>query len=150
MASESARADAHQTETRIAKGIVFTVLGACMLVAAALTARSTSEFLRASIVVPGRVIKLNAGRHHPEIAFTTLAGEHVEYAQGGDVSVEDGAAVEVRYTPDAPRMSARMNTFGAIWGTALTIGGMGGVFFSCGVGQLWSGIRAWRSARKQQ
>ncbi|OXJ30394.1 hypothetical protein CFB82_27440 [Burkholderia sp. HI2714] len=150
MVSGSGRTDAQQTETLIAKGVVFTVVGTCLLIGAALYAQSTREFLRTSVVVPGRVIKLNAGPHHPEIAFTTLAGEHVEYPQGGEVSVEDGATVEVRYAPDAPHMTARMNTFGAIWGDALTIGGMGVVFFVGGVGQLWSGVRMWRSGRKRR
>ncbi|QFS39687.1 Protein of unknown function (DUF3592) [Burkholderia cepacia] len=145
--SGSGAAAAPQTETLIAKGVVFTVVGTCMLIAIALYAQSTREFLRTSVVVPGRVIKLNAGPHHPEIAFTTLAGEKVEYAQGGVVSVQDGEAVEVRYAPDVPRMTAQMNTFGAIWGTVLALGGMGMVFFVGGVVQLRSGVRAWRSER---
>ncbi|WP_423368883.1 DUF3592 domain-containing protein [Burkholderia sp. LMG 32019] len=149
MVSDPGRPAAQPVEVLIGKGVVFTVLGTCMLVGTALYAQSTREFLRTSIVVPGRVIKLNAGPHHPEIAFTTLAGEQVEYAQGGEVSEQDGAAVEVRYTPDEPRMSARLNTFGAIWGDVLMIGGMGTVFFLGGVGQLRSGVRAWRSRRKR-
>ncbi len=132
---------------QIAKGVVFTVVGTCMLIGVALYAQSTREFLRTSVVVPGRVVKLNAGPHHPEIAFTTLAGEQVEYAQGGDVSVQDGATVEVRYAPDAPKMTARLNTFGAIWGGVLAIGAMGAVFFAVGAAQLRSGVRTWRSAR---
>ncbi|MEK7890814.1 DUF3592 domain-containing protein [Burkholderia contaminans] len=149
MVSGSGRTDAQQTETLIAKGVVFTVVGTCLLIGAALYAQSTCEFLRTSVVVPGRVIRLNAGPHHPEIAFTTLAGEHVEYPQGGEVSVEDRATVEVRYAPDAPHMTARMNTFGAIWGGVLTFGGMGAVFFLVGASQLRSGVRAWRSGRKR-
>ncbi|NTZ07824.1 DUF3592 domain-containing protein [Burkholderia metallica] len=147
MMSVSGRAAAQPIGTLIAKGIVFTIVGTCMLIGVALSAQSTREFLRTSVVVPGRVVKLNAGPHHPEIAFTTLAGEHVEYPQGGDVSVEDGATVEVRYAPDAPGMTARLNTFGAIWGDVLTFGVMGAVFFVGGVGQLWSGVRVWRSGR---
>ncbi|MBN3823609.1 DUF3592 domain-containing protein [Burkholderia sp. Ac-20384] len=147
MVSDSGRTTAPQTETLIAKGVVFTVVGSCLLIGAALYAQSTREFLRTSVVVPGRVIKLNAGPHHPEIAFTTLAGEHVEYPQGGSVSEQDGAIVEVRYTPDEPRRSARLNTFGAIWGDVLMIGGMGVFFFLGGASQLRSGVRAWRSGR---
>ncbi|KVE07680.1 DUF3592 domain-containing protein [Burkholderia anthina] len=149
MASEYGRPAVRHTETLIAKGVVFTIVGTCVLIGVTLHAQSTREFLRASVVVPGRVVKLNAGQHHPEIAFTTLAGEQVEYAQGGEVSVQDGATVEVRYAPDAPRMTARLNTFGAIWGGVLTIGAMGAVFFAVGVGQLWSGVRAWRSGRSR-
>ncbi|CAG2351104.1 DUF3592 domain-containing protein [Burkholderia sola] len=147
MASEYGRPAARHTGMQIAKGVVFAIVGTCILIGVALYAQSTREFLRTSVVVPGRVVKLNAGTHHPEIAFTTLTGERVEYAQGGDVSVQDGATVEVRYAPDAPKMTARMNTFGAIWGGVLAIGAMGAVFFAVGVGQLWSGVRAWRSGR---
>ncbi|VWC53060.1 DUF3592 domain-containing protein [Burkholderia lata] len=149
MVSDSGRTAVQQTETLIAKGVVFTVVGTCLLIGAALYAQSTREFLRTSVVVPGRVIKLNAGPHHPEIAFTTLAGEHVEYPQGGSVSEEDGATVEVRYAPDEPAMSARLNTFGAIWGDVLMIAGMGAAFFLGGVSELRSGVRAWRSGRKR-
>ncbi|WP_107313485.1 DUF3592 domain-containing protein [Burkholderia metallica] len=147
MASGAGRSPAQQTEMLIAKGIVFTVAGTCLLIGTALYAQSTREFLQASVVVPGHVVKLNAGPHHPEIAFTTLAGEQVEYAQGGAVSVQDGASVEVRYLPDAPKMTARMNTFGGIWGGVLTFGAMGAVFFLVGVGHLRSGVRAWRGRR---
>ncbi|MBR7992003.1 DUF3592 domain-containing protein [Burkholderia cenocepacia] len=149
MASEIGRPAAQHIEWRIAKGIVFTIVGTCMLIGTALYAQSTREFLRTSVVVPGRVVKLNAGPHHPEITFTTLTGEQVEYAQGGAVSVEDGAMVEVRYAPNAPRTTARMNTFGAIWGDVLAFGVMGAVFFVGGVGQLRSGVRMWRSWRKR-
>ena len=61
MVSGSGRTDAQQTETLIAKGVVFTIVGTCLLIGAALYAQSTREFLRTSVVVPGRVIKLNAG-----------------------------------------------------------------------------------------
>ena len=62
MVSGSGRTDAQQTETLIAKGVVFTIVGTCLLIGAALYAQSTREFLRTSVVVPGRVIKLNAAR----------------------------------------------------------------------------------------
>ncbi|MDR0243428.1 MAG: DUF3592 domain-containing protein [Burkholderia sp.] len=147
MVPGSGRTAAQRMEMLFVKGIVFTVVGAGLLTGVALYAQSTREFLRTSVVVPGRVVKLNAGPHHPEIAFTTLAGEHVEYPQGGEVSEQDGATVEVRYAPDAPTMTARLNTFGAIWGDVLIFGVMGTVFFGAGVGHLWSGVRMWRSRR---
>lgn len=138
MVSGSGRTAAQHMEMLFAKGIVFTLVGAGLLTGIALYAQSTREFLRTSVVVPGRVIKLNAGPHHPEIAFTTLAGEHVEYPQGGEVSEQDGATVEVRYAPDAPAMTARLNTFGAIWGDA-DLRRDGRRLFGAGVGHLWTG-----------
>lgn len=145
---ESGRTAARRMEMLFAKGILFTLIGAGLLTGVALYAQSTREFLRTSVVVPGRVVKLNAGPHHPQIAFTTLAGEHVEYPQGGAVSEPDGATVEVRYAPDAPAMTARLNTFGAIWGDVLSFGVMGTFFFGAGVGHLWIGMRTWRSGRR--
>ncbi|WP_241012858.1 MULTISPECIES: hypothetical protein [Burkholderia] len=49
------------------KGISAMVIGVGFLVAAVISAQSTREFLRTSIVVPGLVVKLNAGGYHPEI-----------------------------------------------------------------------------------
>ncbi|MBN3832338.1 DUF3592 domain-containing protein [Burkholderia sp. Ac-20344] len=144
-ASGRDRTDARHLAMQIPKGIVFVVLGTCLLTGALVNVQWTREFLRTSIVVPGRVVKLNAGPHHPEIAFTTRAGEHVDYPQGGAVSVEDGAAVEVRYAADAPSMTARLNTFGAIWGDALFLAGMGSVFFLGGAAELRSGLRERRT-----
>ncbi|HDR9481844.1 TPA: DUF3592 domain-containing protein [Burkholderia aenigmatica] len=132
---------------QVFKGGFAVLTGTVLLVFAVFDFQSTRDFMRESIVVPGRVVRLTYGPHHPDIVFTTRAGERVEYPQGGEVDVHLGEAVEVRYLPAEPRMSARMNTFGALWGDALMIGGMGVVFFLLGVGQLRSSVRAWRSGR---
>ncbi|MDN7874290.1 DUF3592 domain-containing protein [Burkholderia aenigmatica] len=133
---------------QVFKGGLAVLTGTVLLAFAVFDCQSTRDFMRESIIVPGRVVRLTYGPHHPDIVFTTRAGERVEYPQGGAVDVHLGEAVEVRYLPAGPRMSARMNTFGAIWGDALMIGGMGVVFFLLGVGELRSGVRAWRSGRK--
>jgi hypothetical protein len=51
------------------KGISAIVIGVGLLIAAAISAQSTREFLRTSIVVPGLVVKLNAGGYHPGSRF---------------------------------------------------------------------------------
>ncbi|KOE25234.1 MULTISPECIES: DUF3592 domain-containing protein [Burkholderia cepacia complex] len=103
------------------------VIGVGFLIAAAFSVQSTREFLRTSIVVPGRVVKLNAGGYHPEIEFVTKSGEHVSYPQGGILiaAMEVGQDVEVRYLPEQPIPTATVNTFRAIWDMPIFLATMG-------------------------
>lgn len=119
------------------KGISAIVIGVGLLVAAAISAQSTREFLRTSIVVPGLVVKLNAGGYHPEIQFTTKTGQQISYPQGGIVTkVELGQRVEVRYQADDPDGSATMNVFAAIWDSTIVFAFMGVVAIMCGIMNL--------------
>ncbi|AIO49159.1 MULTISPECIES: DUF3592 domain-containing protein [Burkholderia] len=119
------------------KGISAIVIGVGLLVAAAISAQSTREFLRTSIVVPGLVVKLNAGGYHPEIQFTTKTGQQISYPQGGIVTkVELGQRVEVRYQADDPDGSATMNVFAAIWDSTIVFAFMGAVAIVCGIMNL--------------
>ncbi|QVN13184.1 DUF3592 domain-containing protein [Burkholderia sp. LAS2] len=119
------------------KGISAIVIGVGLLVAAAISAQSTREFLRTSIVVPGLVVKLNAGGYHPEIQFTTKTGQQISYPQGGIVTkVKLGQRVEVRYQADDPDGSATMNVFAAIWDSTIVFAFMGVVAIVCGVMNL--------------
>ncbi|RQS88118.1 MULTISPECIES: DUF3592 domain-containing protein [Burkholderia cepacia complex] len=119
------------------KGISAIVIGVGLLVAAAISAQSTREFLRTSIVVPGLVVKLNAGGYHPEIQFTTKTGQQISYPQGGIVTkVELGQRVEVRYQADDPDGSATMNVFAAIWDSTIVFAFMGVVAIVCGIMNL--------------
>lgn len=43
------------------KAIAFIVIGVGLLIAAAINVQLTREFMRTSIMVPGTVVKLNAG-----------------------------------------------------------------------------------------
>ncbi|MCO8320338.1 DUF3592 domain-containing protein [Burkholderia multivorans] len=119
------------------KGISAIVIGVGLLVAAAISAQSTREFLRTSIVVPGLVVKLNAGGYHPEIKFTTKTGQQISYPQGGIITkVELGQRVEVRYQADDPDGSATMNVFAAIWDSTIVFAFMGVVAIVCGIMNL--------------
>jgi hypothetical protein len=75
----------------------------------------TFEFQRNSIVTTGEVIRLNAGRFHPEVAFTTRDGEKRSFAGSTLQATEIGDRVEVRYTPDKP-WDAQMNELFSMWG----------------------------------
>lgn len=119
------------------KGISAIVIGVGLLVAAAISAQSTSAFLRTSIVVPGLVVRLNAGSYHPEIQFTTKTGQQISYPQGGIVTkVELGQRVEVRYQADDPDGSATMNVFATIWDSTSVFAFLGAVAIVCGIMNL--------------
>ncbi len=115
------------------RGISAIVIGVSLLVAAAINAQSAREFLRTSIVVPGLVVKLNAGGYHPEIQFTTKTGQQISYPQGGITKVELGQRVEVRYQADDPDGSATMNVFVAIWDSPIVFTIMAAFAIVCGV-----------------
>jgi len=129
------------SDMQVFKGGFAVLAGTILLVFAVFDFQSTRGFMRESIVVPGRVVRLTYGPHHPDIVFTTRTGERIEYPQGGEVDVHLGEAVEVRYLPAEPRMSARMNTFGALWGGAMTEGIAGTLFVLAGLGEIWPSRR---------
>jgi hypothetical protein len=102
------------------KAVAAIVIGVGFLIMTVINIQSTREFVRTSIVVPGEVVRLNAGGFHPEIEFVTRAGEHVSYPQGGIVSrMAVGDRPSVRYLPDNPLPTARIDRFDAIWGNAV-------------------------------
>ncbi|MDR5762537.1 DUF3592 domain-containing protein [Caballeronia sp. LZ035] len=87
---------------------------------------STIEFQKKSIVTTGEVVRLNAGRFHPEVAFVTRDGEKRSFAGSTLQATEIGDQVEVRYTRDKP-WDAQMNEVFSLWGlhifwTAVTAG----------------------------
>ena len=99
-----------------AKAIVFLLVGVGLIVAALVTGAGVRRFVAGSDVVRGRVSRLNAGGSHPEIEFTTRAGESVSFPQGGFIGgYAPGDQVEVRYDPADPRLTARLDSFGALW-----------------------------------
>lgn len=79
-------------------------------------------FLDQSNRVQGEVTSLPHGGHHPEIAFTTHAGEPVS-ARPASVAVLDiGDRVDIRYDPAMPRASAQIDTFLDRWMVSLLLG----------------------------
>jgi hypothetical protein len=115
------------------KAVGALVIGVVFLIAAMVAAYSTLNFLHTSILVPGRVVKLNAGGSHPEIEFVTQTGDHISYPQGGMIfGMKVGDEVQVRYQSDAPVHSATIVRFGAIWDTVLYLVFMGCVFVVAG------------------
>ncbi|WP_431821534.1 DUF3592 domain-containing protein [Burkholderia sp. F1] len=115
------------------KAIAGIVIGVVFLVIAAFTARSTWDFLRTAIAVPGEVVSLNAGGSHPQVEFVTRTGERISYPQGGMIyGTKVGDKVTVLYQPEAPSRTATINPFGAVWNWTLLalISGVGFIFFA--------------------
>ncbi|CAB3713817.1 hypothetical protein [Trinickia soli] len=56
------------------KAISAAVIGVGLLIGATMRP-GQRDFLRASIVVSGQVVRLNAGGYYPRIEFVTKAGE---------------------------------------------------------------------------
>jgi hypothetical protein len=110
-------------------GIVTTlVVGGAFLPGALFSALSTRAFLQTSVVVPGKVVSLNAGGSHPQIAFVTRQGETVSYPQGGCIyGMTMGQNVSVRYAEARPRTGARIDAFGAIWSNTIALAAIGGI-----------------------
>lgn len=102
---------------RAVKVFVFTIVGTALMVGALCWAVSTRRFVARAAHAPGTVVKLNAGGSHPEVRFTTVEGQVVEYPQGGMIwSYRVGDQVEVLYAPERPASSAVINQPGALWG----------------------------------
>jgi hypothetical protein len=98
------------------------VAGLCLLIGAAINTSYTRDFLRHSVVVPGRVVAQDYGPNHPKIEFVTLKGSHISRPQGGFLPATDiGDVVPVRYRPHAPLQSATLDYFWTLWGEAFLL-----------------------------
>ncbi len=114
---------------RTLKIIFFTMVGVALMIGALCWGVSTRRFVARAASAPGVVTKLNAGGAHPEVRFTTAAGEVVEYPQGGMIwGYRAGDRVEVLYEPGNPAGSAVLNRPGALWGFVAMDFLMGAVF----------------------
>ncbi|MBD8547618.1 DUF3592 domain-containing protein [Sphingomonas sp. CFBP 8760] len=111
------------------RGLFFTVIGAALLIAAVIATIGVQRFRDAAARADGVVERLNAGGSHPQIRFTTTAGDVVSYAQGGLIfGYRAGDRVRVMYRPDRPQATARLDQFGAMWAMPLLLGLLGAGF----------------------
>ena len=108
------------------KCISGSIAGAVFFYFAAFVASNTEDFLQSSVIASGRVIELEHGPNHPAIAFVTQSGEHVSFIEGGFLpTLRLNEQVAVRYLPSSPVTTARLDSFGSIWGNALLLLGFG-------------------------
>ena len=107
---------------------LFTGIGAAVMIASIVGAVFTRQFVGSAKSAAGVVMQLNAGGSHPQVEFTTDAGEVVSYAQNGMIAnYRQGDAVEVLYNPQQPREAA-VNNFWALWGFTILEFALGAVF----------------------
>ncbi|MDR5783636.1 DUF3592 domain-containing protein [Caballeronia sp. LZ065] len=92
---------------------------------------STIEFQKKSIVTTGEVVRLNAGRFHPEVAFVTRDGEKRSFSGSTAQATEVGDRVEVRYRPANPS-DAEMNELFSLWGLHIIWTGVTGAIVILG------------------
>lgn len=121
---------------------VFGLLGIAMLVGTFFLYRSTEAFLATSMKAEGSVVALVTSRsndsttYRPVVQFTTQDGQAVEFTSSSGSnppSYNKGERVEVLYSPTAPQ-EAKINGFFSLWGGAVILGILGGVFFLIGAG----------------
>jgi len=91
------------------------VIGFCVAIICAGTALHTLAFVNASVTTDGVVVGVPFGPYHPQVAFTTSSGERIEFPAGGLVHQNMGDRVRVRYVPDNPFASAKIDTVWSVW-----------------------------------
>ena len=121
---------------------VFTVIGVGMLVGAFVAYKSTNSFLAEATTAEGTVVDLvrsgsgDSITYRPVVHFINHNGEKIEFTStaGSDPpSYSKGQKVEVLYRAAEPQ-KAKINGFFSLWGGAVILGGLGGVFFLVGSG----------------
>lgn len=119
---------------------VFSAVGLGMLVGAFFLYRSTSSFLEEAVAAPGTVIELLPVRsddsytYKPVVRFTTESGRDVEFASSSSSnppSYREGEIVKVFYRAGEPQ-NAMIDGFFSLWGGALILSILGGVFTTIG------------------
>lgn len=118
----------------------FGIVGLAMLAGALALYVNTRTFLQEATQAPGTVVELLPVRSDgsttwkPVVRFTTGAGREVEVRSSSSSSppaYERGETVTVYYRPEAPA-SARISGFFSLWGGAVILASLGGVFFLVG------------------
>ncbi|HEL2977634.1 TPA: DUF3592 domain-containing protein [Stenotrophomonas maltophilia] len=111
------------------RGLAFGAMGLLMLIVVAFDVNDRLAFLQVAQIAEGRVVHLNAGGSHPEVAFTTAAGEQISYPQGGMIfGYEPGQVVRVLYRAERPKLDPSLDTFGALWGMTIMVALIGLTF----------------------
>lgn len=117
--------------------------GMVLAIGGALAVRSARQFERAALVLPGRVVALNAGGSHPEIGFTTPEGQQRSFPQGGLISgYAVGQPVEVLYDPSG-RFDPAVRSRAALYGFP-------GLTLAVGIGLSLAGLITWAGSRPQR
>lgn len=110
-------------------GIFLCGIGVGLLVASPLIGLNTWRFKQVASRTQGAVIRESYGCHHVDVRFRTVSGETIDYPQNGDICLHTGQQVPVLYDPSMPRMTATVDSAGALWGVTFWVGVVGLIFF---------------------
>ncbi|WP_052406225.1 DUF3592 domain-containing protein [Paraburkholderia heleia] len=114
-------------------------LGAAFSVATAYSVYSTLDFIGATQTAPGEVVATPIGPHHPVVVFTDVDGNKVRFQANGDISGNVGDQVTVRYSRENPERTAKLDTFGSLWGGTLVLLAMVVCFIIAGLRNIAPG-----------
>jgi hypothetical protein len=104
------------------RGFAFLSIGLGLLAGAAWRGSVVREFAGHANTAEAVVYATPHGGSHPAIRFNDVAGKVVEYPQGGLIfGYHVGDRVKVLYEAQAPRDTACIDTFGALWFTPLIL-----------------------------
>jgi hypothetical protein len=99
----------------ILKKMIFIMAGVGLLAGAVWSGVMTGNFISHAKIADGVVVGLNAGGAHPQIQFTTAAGEKVAFPASGFIYYHVGERVKVFFLPADPLKHASLDAFGALW-----------------------------------
>ena len=114
-----------------------TGFGILLIVVALLLGVRTRAFVRRATAVPGVVESLYAGGSHPEIQFTTPAGDRVSYSQGGLIfGYKPGQTVRVLFEAHDPKGTAQIDAIGALYFDSIGLSFVGLIAILAGVQEM--------------
>lgn len=126
--------------------VVFLLIGVAMLVGTTLLVQNTRQFLQSARHAEGEVIQLVESRssnsssytYAPRVTFVDDAGENHVFTSGtssNPPSYDVGERVDVLYEA-GKASSAKLNGTFSLWGGAIILGIMGGVFTLIGASMV--------------
>lgn len=110
--------------------LLFGCIGVAFLVACGFTGLHTWRFIHAASYATGKVTRQDYGCTHVEVHFETAAGKAVDYPQNGEVCLQVGQEIHVLYDPSSPKLTATVDSVGALWGVTFWAGGLGIAFLA--------------------
>lgn len=121
---------------------LFTLVGGGFLAGAFFWYQSTNIFIDNAVSTEGIVIDLELSRsndssaYYPILSFVDSHGNEIRFRSSSGrnpPSYSVGEPVEILYLPEDPH-DASINSFFSLWGGAVIMGFLGGVFFLIGAG----------------
>jgi hypothetical protein len=135
----------------------FAAVGAALLIGGLTLGIRTAIFLSTAIKAEGVVVELREGSsskatmYLPVVEFAVSTGEKIQIVSPFGSSSPDhavGDEVAVFYDANSPH-AAKIGDFMPLWGAALVLGIVGGVFFAIGAGIFLAEARLNRSRKSR-